>query len=290
MAEIYRAPVPTQVLDEPVHSIPKAEKSVTVKCFNAQQPDEMSNLFTGVTCVANEIIVCDHENKNVKRFKLDGALIGCLTLTNPCGISAISKSNEVVITEPDIRQLTFCSLDGAMKVSSVSRTSKKYECIRALDELKFVVGCCELGAPSVDFIDPHGNVLRSIKNTTDGNVLFRHPAAISCLTSGEILISDPGSSLLICISCEGKTVFKYDPMGRPSGICVDQYGGIYMAQYDSNMVYRLSADGNKDNVIVKDEINIRSPLALAVSSNGQYLVLTEDVPSERIIVIKVPLL
>ena len=278
----YRPKVPAQQSDkEPAI---KGTKD-SVKWFSAQLPDEYRCLLTGVVSVGNTIIVADNENNNLKRFLLNGKLKDSLLLTDPCGICSLPKSRDVVVTEPDQHQITFCSTDGALKVSSASKTTKKYESIAALDETKLVVGCCEIGFSSVDVIDCNGSVLNSIQSNRDGEKLFGNPAAITCLTSGEILISDAGHSRLICISPDGKTEFTYDPKGRPSGICVDAQGGIYMNQYDSSTVFRLSADGTKESVIVGHSFQIKSPLALAV--NSDHLILTEEMPSHRVILIKV---
>lgn len=277
----FRPKIPAQQSDsDPAIKTSKGN----IKCFNAQLPDEYRCLLTGVTCSSNAIIVADNENKNIKRFLLDGTLKDTLLLTDPCGICSLPKSEDIVVTEPDRHQITFCSTDGALMVSSASKTSKRYESIAALDEMRLVVGCCDVGSASVDVIDCNGSVLKSIEMNKDGEKLFRNPAAITCLTSGEILISDAGHSQLICISPNGETEFTYDAKGRPSGICVDAQGGIYMAQYDSHTVFHLSADGTKEKVIVGHGYEIKSPLALAV--NSDHLILTEEMPSNRILLLK----
>ena len=278
----YRPKVPAQQSDkEP----PVIIFNDVIKWFNAQLPEEYQCLLTGVVCVGNAIVVADNENKNLKRFLNDGELKDTLLLTDPCGICNLPKSSDIAVTEPDLYQITFCSTNENLKVLSASKTTKKYESIAAIDELRLVVGCCEIGLSSVDIIDCNGSVLKSIQTKDDGDKIFRNPAAITCLTSGEILISDAGYSHLICISPDGKTEFTYDPKGRPSGICVDAQGGIYMAIYDSNTVFRLSADGKKESVIVGQSFQVKSPLAMAV--NSDYLILTEEMPSQRVILIKV---
>lgn len=276
----FRPKVPAQQSD----SEPQIKSSNgNIRWFSAQLPDEYRCLLTGVACAGNTIIVVDNENKNIKRFLIDGKLKDSLLLTDPCGICSLPK-NYVVVTEPDQYQITFCSADGTLSVSSASKTPKKYESIAALEDGRLVVGCCEIGSSSVDIIDNLGSVLKSIQTNREGGKLFRNPAAITCLTSGEILISDAGHGHLICISPDGETEFTYDAKGRPSGICVDAQGGIYMAQYDTHTVFRLSADGTKESVIVSHGFEIKSPLALAV--NMDHLILTEEMPSNRVLLLK----
>ncbi|KAL4223029.1 hypothetical protein ACF0H5_016507 [Mactra antiquata] len=253
--------------------------------FSATLPDESPCLLTGVTFVGRDVIVCDNENKTLKRFDVCGKFHEELFLRDPCGICSLPNSVEVAVTEPDIRQITVCKLDNSLEVIFELKTMKKYECITSYQD-KYVVGCCQLGATCVDFIDSNGTVLRTIPGTLDGQILFRNPAAIACQTSGDVVISDPGACALTCITPNTKIKFSKSMSERPSGVCVDYKGSIYVAQYDANLVYKLSKTGCKDGVVVDRKQKLTSPLAMSV--NGSLLAVTEETPSDKIFIIQLP--
>lgn len=299
MAAEYRMHVLAQQSDLPAVSVrdqssplprsrtlsPKTvSKSSSGHWFSASLPDEHPCLLTGITFICGDIVVCDNENKTLKRFDIRGKFFEELFLQDPCGICTLPNSKDVAVTEPDIKQITVCTLDVALGVSFELKTKKKYECITSFMD-KYVVGCSELGNACVDFLDCNGTVLLSIKGNFDGHVLFRNPAAIALLTSGDLLISDPGSCALVCVSQNNKTKFKFEPGGRPSGVCSDLLGGIYMAQYDSNLVLRLSSSGDTEGVAVDQKFELTSPLAMTVY--GGFIALTEETPSDRILILKV---
>lgn len=252
--------------------------------FNASLPDENPCLLTGVTFVGRNIVVCDNENKTLKRFDVSGKFQEELFLRDPCGICSLPNSAEVAVTEPDIRQITVCKLDDSLEVVYELQTTKKYECVSAFQD-KYAVGCCELGSTCVDFIDSNGTILRTIPGTLDGQILFRNPAAIACHTSGDIIISDPGTCAVVCITQNTKTKFRKSTRGRPSGVCVDNNGEIYVGQYDANLVLKLSRTGSKDSTIVGRKHKLTSPLAMSINAN--FLVVTEETPSDRILVLQV---
>lgn len=299
MAAEYRVPVFAQQSDLPAISArdkpPSPVKSRTLSptevsepssahWFSASLPEEGPCLLTGIAFVSGNIFVCDNENKTLKRFGVDGKFLEELFLHDPCGICRLPNSPDIAITEPDIKQITVCTLRGSLNVTFELKTEKKYECISAFQD-KYVVGCCEIGHSSVDFLDSNGTILRTIPGTLEGQMRFRNPAAITCISSGEILVSDPGSCVLICISQNNKTKFRIDIGGRPSGVCSDSDGSIYMAQYDSNLVLRLSSGGKTEGVVVDEKFELTSPLAMAVDNN--LLALTEETPSDRILVLRV---
>lgn len=300
MSAEYRTHVSSQQSDLPAVSVrdlsppPAVTRSQTLSpkkvttsssghWFSASLPEESPCLLTGITFVGGDIVVCDNENKTLKRFDGNGNFQEELFLHDPCGITSLPNSMDVAVTEPDIKQITVCTLTDSLAVSFEMKTKKKYECISAFQD-KYVVGCCELGYASVDFIDCNGTILRSVEGNMAGQVIFRNPSAIALLPSGDILISDPGSNALLCVSQSNHIIFRIDPGGRPSGICPDSLGGIYMAQYDSNLVMRLSMEGVTEGVVVDQKFKLTSPLAMTIK--GNILALTEETPSDRILVLK----
>lgn len=290
MANEYRTKVRAQQSDFPAaaqkktpgHTDPLAHDSHT--WLKASLPDESPCLLTGVTFVEHNIVVCDNENKTVKIFRIDGKFIEELFLQDPCGICSMPNSTDVAITEPEIKQITICSLEAAIVITFSLRTEKKYQCITTLDD-KFVVGCSDIASPCIDVIDSNGTILQSLQNGSNQEKLFRNPTSVACLKSGDFLISDPGTCSVVCINKDGSVKFRLGTQGRPSAVCVGNKGTMYMAHYDSNEVYRITSAGSVDLTTVDKRFDLKSPLAMCISDD--VLVLTEETPSDRILVVKV---
>lgn len=298
MAAEYRRSVRVQQKDipvdnvsaksDPAQALSKHDREIWIQgsytWMHATLPEESPCLLTGVTYIAESVVVCDNENKTVKRFSVNGKFIEELFLTDPCGICSLKNGKDVVVTEPEVKQLTICTLEGALTVTLTVKTEKKYQCVTVQDE-NFVVGCSEIQSPCVDYIDRNGTILRSVPSNRNGDRLFRSPASLAYARSGELLISDPGTCSIICFNAKGDLKFKLQSQGRPSAVCVDAHGRMYMAHYDSNLIYRLSASGEVEGVAVSEKFELKCPLAMCVSND--MLVITEETPSDRIFLIKV---
>lgn len=252
--------------------------------IKASLPEESPCLLTGVVVVANKIVVCDNENKTVKVFRLDGKFREEYFLTDPCGICALPNPQNVAVTEPEIKQVTICSLRSSIGLSFTIKTEKKYQCIASLEET-YLVGCCDIAAPCIDVIDNSGAILRTVDRDVKGERIFRNPTSIAFICFDKIIISDPGTCSVICTNLDGEVRFRLESQGRPSAVSADVMGRLYMAHYDSNEVYKLNPSGAVDRMVVDQSYKLKHPLAMAV--HDDMVVLTEETPSDRILVVKV---
>jgi len=253
--------------------------------IKASLPEDSPCLLTGVAVVGHYIVVCDNENKTVKVFRVDGKFKEELFLTDPCGICVLPNSTNVAITEPEIKQITICSLEGDIELKFSIKHEKKYQCITTHTDT-YMVGCSDIANPCIDFINNDGTILRTIDRDAKGERIFRNPTSLACLQSGEILISDPGTSSIICLKADGQVRYRLESQGRPSAVYGDVMGRLYMAHYDSNEVYRLQSSGAIDSSVVDQTFKLKHPLAMCVLND--WLVVTEETPSDRILVVKVP--
>jgi len=267
---------------------PSEERSTWIQgshCWiKASLPEESPCLLTGVCFLGDNIIVCDNENKTLKRFHIDGKFLEEMFLTDPCGICNMPNSTDIAITEPEIHQITRCSFDNAITVDFSIKTEKQYQCIAALDD-KYVVGCCDIADPCIDFIDGNGTILKRMKSKNGEAKLFKNPASIACLSSEKFLVSDPGICSLICASSTGDVRFRLETTGRPSSVCVDSSGAIFMAHYDQGVVYRLTGKGEVEGMVVNEKYGVSNPLSMCVSKG--LMAITEETPSDRILLVKV---
>ncbi|KAL3857364.1 hypothetical protein ACJMK2_012040 [Sinanodonta woodiana] len=254
--------------------------------FSAKLRDEFDCLLTGVIVLGKFILVADNENKTVKRFSFGGAYVDYIVLEDPCGMCILQGEADFVVTQPDCLKLTIVIGNIPLKRKCDISTEKRYDCIASLSDGNLVCGCCKVGKTCVDIINLKGEVLMSHREREDGSRLFRNPAAISTVKTGEIIVSDSGSNRLVVLTPDGSTQYFFETTGRPSGVAVDGCGCAFVAHFDANTVLRFSPDGSKEDLLTKWDGKVKSPLALTLTS--KYLVLTEEMPSDRVIIILLP--
>lgn len=252
--------------------------------FSARLEGETCCLLTGITCVNGFLLVVDNENKKLKRFDFDQKLVDHLQLSDPCGITCLLGSKHVVVTEPDFNQISFIATENVLSLSSIRKTKKKYESIAYFGEMKLLTGCCTLGEACVDIINSNGSILKSFRKDADGQIIFRNPASLSMMPRGDIIVSDSGHSLLICLTKNGEIEFTYDPGGRPSGVSNDgEY--IYLCGYDGHAIQTVSTVGEKTRDLLRETDGLQMPLA--IFSSGKKVIFTEEMPSDRVFVVNV---
>lgn len=259
-----------------------------VKVFSAHLADETPCLLTDITTLPGAIIVVDNENKKVKRFDFQMTLIDIVKLVDPCGVTTLHLSSHVAVTQPQQHMITFISAGkgNKMTVSSSRHTHRKYQSISCLDEMRMVVGCCEIGQASVDILTYEGDVLSSIECDRSKSRLFRTPASLTCFRGRYILVSDSGRRELVCMTTKGEITFVHDTQGTPSGVGVTRGGNVYICVYDRGVVERLNLDSGTtcDNSLL--EVETRFPLATCLSED-RVLLITEEMPSDRVILVNV---
>ena len=166
------------------------------------------------------------------------------------------------------------------------RTRRRYQSVCCLDEMRIVVGCCDIGYGALDILNYEGIVISSVEFNSQGGRLFRTPASLASYPDGNyILISDAGHRKLICMNPEGGIEFIHDPKGIPSGMSVNDDGALFLCLYDKNSILQLNAncDTTCDEFI--GDMNLKSPLT--VCSTDNLLFITEEMPSSRVVVVNV---
>lgn len=253
--------------------------------FSARLEGEQTCLLTQVINVGNTLIAVDNENKNIKRFDIRSrTCVDHLLLDDPCGASPLLLTSHVIVTEPEIRMLSFISMEGIMNLSSRRKTEKKYQPVCCVDEERLVAGCCELGESSVDILNYMGVVLITVSSCVNNSVVFRTPASLTYLPDDCVVVSDSGLCKVVGIGLKGQLKFIFDPKCIPSGITADKDNNVYLCCYDSKSVQCLKYENNQLYQTCSD-FTIKCPLSVTTAKN--YLYVTEEMPSDKVTILKV---
>jgi len=79
--------------------------------------------------------------------------------------------------------------------------------------------------------------------------------------------------------------FIHDPKGTPSGVTVNKKGEVYLCMYDTNLVHLLNTHiGTSSDDFIQD-LDVKFPLSICVQDT--CLLITEEMPSDRVTVINV---
>lgn len=246
-------------------------------------------MITGIACTDDLILITDNENSKVKMFDYQGNFLDSITLTDPQDIAVLSGTNDVVVTQPDLRTLSFIEITrdrSLCKLCEVNKKQyvKKYSTVCSINSNKFAVGCCDGENPSIDILTYYGKLKESISSLVQGNILFRSPQYIGFDSiAKQIVISDSTKNQVVrlCLNnVQASTVHKITS-GRCSGICCDRNGNIYVGLIDRDAVRCISPEGS-ESLAVKRKHGVKYPLAIC--SSDSHLILSEEYPSARIFV------
>lgn len=263
-----------------------AHQSRDVSVINGSLDDENACLFTDICYGKDFFFIVDNESRRVKRFcTKDYTLEEFIFLEDPCGVCRLLLSSHIVVTEPSKKQLTYVSIDGKMILSSRRKTHKRYGAIRCLDEIRIVVGCCELANASVDILDYTGKVLQCINKDDNQVPLFLTPSYLACYDENYIIVSDSGTKCVTCININDKVEWKLTLKCTPSGVCVTKSGQLYIALYNENQM--LIVDNIKREKVTGSigYLPLKNPLSIFYYGGRIYA--TEEMPSDRIVNIQV---
>ncbi|XP_033747727.1 uncharacterized protein LOC117332800 [Pecten maximus] len=257
-----------------------------VTVLSAKLPHETQCLLTDIAVLPDAFVVVDNENKSIKRFNFQMTLIDSVKLDDPCGVTKLYLSCHVVVTQPQQQVITFISAGkgGKMSISSSRHTNRKYQSVACLDEMRLVAGCCEVGHGCVDILTFDGDVLYSIERDDNKSRIFRTPASLTCFAGRYVLVSDSGRRELVCVTTKGELKFVHDPKGTPSGLGVTTSGDVFMCVYDRCVVQKLDVNMGTTYDDFLPEVETKFPLATCLSED-RVLVVTEEMPSDRIVVV-----
>ncbi|XP_046554914.1 uncharacterized protein LOC124264216 [Haliotis rubra] len=200
------------------------------------------------------VVVTDWGNTSVKSFyvKNNQTQHSKLSLSgDPWSLTKLTH-NRVAVTVPYSEQIVTVKVKPDLELLTTITTSKQYVGITSLTPS--TLAASSQSPPCVDILDMTGNVLRSISPLHKGNDILQYPNFLSTTRTGNILVSDCGTSCVVCLTPEGDVVFCYRPTGDtalnyPRGITSTSTGDILVTDYNLNRVIHLTESGQFEPLI-----------------------------------------
>ncbi|XP_069502646.1 E3 ubiquitin-protein ligase TRIM56 [Ambystoma mexicanum] len=210
-----------------------------------------------------EILVADEENRNLKRFSLQGEIKGKIQVSNnkaPCGISCLGKN--IVFSAGS--QLFLVEGEGDMIWQKALPHTQATHAITAVGTKTVAVST----SGYVDLYNLEGEHVNRI------SLQEQHERKLVFLTynqKGEFVASDwykknvvvfKESGVILC-TCEDKGL-----EGRlPGAVSVDENGNIFITIHELNKVIMCSQDGKFQGDFLNAKNSIEKPRVTAIHEN-----------------------
>lgn len=256
-----------------------------------------SDLLSGINITnTNDILVVDKANRCINVFQpgtsRPKARFGQKALCSPWDVTFL-RGGVIAVSDPQDGNVKLFNSEGEfMHTIGAFRGDKHLKNPRgiAVDTEGHLL-VADSGDKCVHIISSDGqNILHTIQGTKR-DPLFSNPLYVTVnKITDDIIVSDYGDDCVKAFDHEGNFRFKYgadhdfmfsghvdqeskqELVYSPFGVCCDNYGLIFIAEYTNQRVRAITVDGNfKDFVVARDD-GLQYPRAIAVDRFGQLLV------------------
>ncbi|XP_048254981.1 uncharacterized protein LOC125381668 isoform X2 [Haliotis rufescens] len=228
------------------------------------------------------VVVTENNNHSMKSFytrnKKQSHSRLSLSGGYPYGITKL-KDNQVAVTVPGSRQIVTVQVNPDLVLLSTITTSKRYYGITSLTPSTLAAG--SHSPPCVDILDMTGHVLKSVCPGQPSRYMLKNPLYLCTTRTGNILVSDWGSTCVVCLTPEGDEVFTYSPTGDtalkdPHGITSTSTGDILVTDYHLHRVLHLTESGQFVKNILTSQDGVQYPRGVCVGGRGRMYVCRPD--------------
>ncbi|XP_046583590.1 uncharacterized protein LOC124290808 [Haliotis rubra] len=223
------------------------------------------------------LVVLDYGDKNLKSFytrKNKACQSNLHVGGRPFNIAKLSH-NQVIVSVVDERKLVTVRVTPDLAHLSTIKTSKYYYGLTALTSSTLAAG--SRSPPCVDIIGMTGNVLSSLVPMENGVPLVNMPCFLSTMKTGNILVSDEGTSRILCLTPEGDVLFNLTHTGNemfqlPLGITSTSSGDILVADHNSHRIIHITESGDFVRNILTSKQGINYPRGICVDTRGRLYI------------------
>ena len=235
--------------------------------FQADQ--NFRSWLADIVCNKNgQYIVSDWSNCCVQMFSTAGLPGDRVTFTSgPWGLALMSES-VVACTVPHAKQISLLSHGSRLIVVGLVSTIRRYWGIAVTNNQNLVCSCIQ----GIDLLTRDGKILRTIQYNEVGLEFFVFPQYLTVGDNGVIYVSDSCGTYLIGLPEDGDFSFSFKPLNgiklkTPRAIEYGRDGFVYIADTDTDKIYRIKEDGTLDSELFTAADNVQGPLAITLRDN-----------------------
>lgn len=253
--------------------------------FDSEGTDENRDIWpTGMSVTKKDnIVIVDRDNKKIKIFDSVGKLLKEFTGENDNKIGipfdvTVLENDTVAVTDYEQENIKVFTQDGN-HVLTISGFFKHPRGITTNSKGEILVVDCRQQRITVH--DPRsGNLIKTIEaEDQKGNKVLVDPYYISTTHEDNILVTDTAAPNIKVFNMEGRYIAEYGTYGikeqqilQPFGICVDEYGYIFVADNQNHRIHLLNPDGKLNKFLLTKSNSIWHPMAVNISKKGFFMV------------------
>jgi sugar lactone lactonase YvrE len=253
--------------------------------FDSEGTDENRDIWpTGMSVTKKDnIVIVDRDNKKIKIFDSVGKLLKEFTGENDNKIGipfdiTVLENDTVAVTDYEKENVKVFTQDGN-HVLTISGFFKHPRGITTNSKGEILVVDCRQQRITVH--DPKsGNLIKTIEaEDQKGNKVLVDPYYIATTHEDNILVTDTAAPNIKVFNMEGRYIAEYGTYGikeqqilQPFGICVDEYGYIFVADNQNHRIHLLNPDGKLNKFLLTKSNSIWHPMAVSISKKGFFMV------------------
>lgn len=253
--------------------------------FDSEGTDESRDIWpTGMAITKKDnVVIVDRDNKKIKVFDSVGKLLKEFTGQNDNKIGipfdvTVLENDTIALTDYEKENVKVFTQDGN-HLLTISGFFKHPRGITTNSKGEILVVDCRQQRITVH--DPkNGNLIKTIDGLDKkGNRILVDPYYITTTHEDNILVTDTAAPNIKVFNMEGRLIAEYGTYGvkeqqilQPFGICVDDYGYIFVADNQNHRIHLLNPDGKLNKFLLTKSNSIWHPMAVNISKKGFFLV------------------
>jgi DNA-binding beta-propeller fold protein YncE len=219
-------------------------------------PGELYDLTDIAVTSDNKLLLCNGASSHHKVYiyKDYKTYEDEISLTSePWGITVVPCTNKAVVTLPLERSIQFINTTNNTKDNKIEIGEPCYSVTAVKD--KIYIG----GHNKVIILNTEGSFVREIA-TPDitFNLLYNE-------RNDQLLLRQ--EDRLCCINLDGHVIYRYNISGPLGGLAVDQQGHVYISDYYSDDIHRLSPDGTFRDIVLSKHDGVDGPRGITFNND-----------------------
>ena len=226
--------------------------------------------ITGSLFLPNgELILCDNSiNSSVKVLNADFTQKEQLKLSSYPWDLCLVETDEIVITQPNTKQLLFMKVIPKLQIGSSTSLDQSCCGVAVHNGLIYV----SFSNGEIRILDITGQQKRNVYS----GFSFQDPYYISVMPTGMVYVSEWGGDNVRVLK-DGKEISNYSRaavgISRPMGLYIDGAENILVCENYSNNLRLIDAKGNTSKVILSGSDGLCYPRTVSVRPNDNTLIV-----------------
>ena len=231
--------------------------------------DQNTPGITGSLFLPNgELILCDYNNSSVKVLNADFTQKEQLKLSSNPWDLCLMETDEIVITQPNTKQLLFTKVIPKLQIGSSTSLDQSCRGVAVHNGLIYV----SFSNGEIRILDRTGQQQRNVYS----GFSFKRPYYISVMPTGMLYVSEYSGNNIRVLK-DGKEISYYSSaavgISRPTGIYIDGAENILVCECNSHNLRLINAKGQKSNVFLSGTDGLYQPYTVSVRQNDNTLIV-----------------